>query len=99
MTANKVYTLTEDTKKMLAGVDRDVAIYVLADEGSKDTDLDKTLQQVDSLSKYISVSYISPVSNPKFYYNYTQEQPSDNSLIVVSDTKRMSDMRCWSFIR
>lgn len=86
VTANKVYTLTEDTKKMLAGVDRDVAIYVLADEGSKDTDLDKTLQQVDSLSKYISVSYISPVSNPKFYYNYTQEQPSDNSLIVVSDT-------------
>ena len=86
VTANKVYTLTEDTKNMLAGIDRDVAIYVLADEGSKDTDLDKTLQQVDSLSKHISVSYISPVSNPKFYYNYTQEQPSDNSLIVVSDT-------------
>lgn len=86
VTANKVYTLTEDTQKMLAAVDREVSIYVLIDEDSKDTDLDKTLQQAASLSDCISVSYISPVSNPKFYYNYTEEQPTNNSLIVVSDT-------------
>lgn len=83
VTSNKVYTLTDDTKKNLSAIDKDVAIYVLVDEDSKDEDLDKTLQQAASLSNHIQVSYISPVSNPKFYYNYTQEEPTANSLIVV----------------
>lgn len=82
VTANKLYTLTEDTKDMLGNLSENVTIYVLADEASKDEDLDKTLQQIGSLSGYITIEYINPLSNPKFYYNYAEEEPSDNSLIV-----------------
>lgn len=89
VTSNKVFTLTEDTKNTLKAIEQDVTIYVLAEEDSKDTDLDKTLQQMDSLSKHIQVSYISPVSNPKFYYNYTEVQPTSNSLIVVCGERSM----------
>lgn len=82
VTANKLYTLTEDTKDMLGNLSENVTIYVLADEASKDEDLDKTLQQIGSLSGYITIEYINPLSNPKFYYNYAEKEPSDNSLIV-----------------
>ena len=82
VTANKLYTLTEDTKSMVENLSEDVTIYVLADEASKDEDLDKTLQQLKSLSRHITIEYINPLSNPKFYYNYAEVEPSDNSLIV-----------------
>lgn len=82
VTANKLYTLTEDTKKMIGDLTEDVTIHVLADEMSKDEDLDNTLQQIKSLSKHVKVDYIDPLANPKFYYNYAQEEPANNSLIV-----------------
>lgn len=86
VTANKIYSLTDETKEMLEGIDKDVTIYVLADESEKDADLDNTLQQAAGLSKHITVTYVSPTSNPKFYYNYTQEEPTTNSLIVTTDS-------------
>ncbi len=83
VTVNKMFTLTDDTVQMLGGLEEDVTIYVLADEASKDSDLDKTLQQFKGHSGHIKVEYINPVANPRFYYNYTEIQPSNNSLIVA----------------
>lgn len=83
VTANKMYTLTEDTRKLVESLDEDVTIYVLADEASKDTDLDKTLGQFQGMSSHIKVEYVSPVSNPMFYYSYTDTEPMGNSLIVT----------------
>lgn len=83
VTANKIYTLTEDTVQAVGNLTQDITIYVLADETSKDSDLDKTLQQFKGLSKHISVEYINPVANPKFYYKYTDIEPTSNSLIVA----------------
>lgn len=82
VTVNKMYTLTDDTVQTLGNLTQDVTIYVLADEASKDNDLDKTLQQFKGLSGHIKVEYISPVTNPRFYYNYTDVQPTSNSMIV-----------------
>lgn len=82
VTANKLYTLTEDTKETIGALAEDLTIYVLADEAAKDEDLDKTLQQIRGLSKHVKVTYIDPVANPKFYYNYAEAEPTNNSLIV-----------------
>lgn len=82
VTANKMYTLTEDTRQFLRQLDQDITIYVLADEASKDSDLDKTLRQFRELSEHITVEYMNPAANPMFYYKYTDTQPSGNSLIV-----------------
>jgi ABC-2 type transport system permease protein len=101
VTANKIYTLTDDTKEMVSGLNDDVTIYVLVEESSKDEDLDKTLTQLKGLSDHIKVEYISPVANPKFYYNYTTDEPTDNSLIVVgpnnSTVVDYNDIYEWEF--
>lgn len=82
VTANKLFSLTEDTKQFLGSLDQDVTVYVLADDSSKDRDLDKILQQMKGLSKHVKIEYIDPVANPKFYYKYTETEPTGNSLIV-----------------
>ena len=84
VTENKLFTLTEDTLQYLQDMKQDVTIYVLVNKDSKDEDLDRTLQQLGSASDYIQVEYVNPISNPMFYYKYTDIQPSSNSLIVVS---------------
>lgn len=89
VTVNKIFSLTEDTIQYVESLSQDVTIYVLADENSKDRDLDITLQQMQGYSDHIRVEYISPVSNPMFYSQYTDVQPTDNSLIVVGPNTSM----------
>lgn len=85
VTANKIFTVTEDTVQFVTNLSKDVTIYVLADENAKDGDLDRMLQQLKGYSGHIRVEYVSPIANPMFYYNYTDSRPSDNSLIVVGE--------------
>lgn len=87
VTINNLYTLTNETKEFVQGLTEDVTIYVLVDENGKNEDLDKTLSRMEELSKHVKVEYINPMVNPKFYYNYTEEEPSSNSLIVVCGDK------------
>lgn len=85
VTVNKIFTLTEESVDYVRGLTQDVTIYVWADEESKDGDLDKLLGQLKGYSDHIRVEYVSPIANPMFYYNYTDIQPSANSLIVVGE--------------
>ncbi len=92
VTSNKLYTLTDDTKRFLAELSDDVTIYVLAGDEYKDENLDKTIGTIESLSKHIKVSYVDPAVNPRFYTEYASEAPSSNSIIVVGpDRSRVVD--------
>ena len=83
VTSDKLYTLTDDTKNFVSNMTDDVTIYVLANEEYKDGNLDKTIGIIKSLSSHITVSYVDPSVNPRFYTSYTNTAPSSNSLIVV----------------
>lgn len=87
LTKNKLYRLTEETKAFLTGLSEDVTIYVLAEEGAGDENLEKTLEQMEDQSGHVRVSYVSTAKNPNFYQNYTQEQPVSNSLIVEGEKR------------
>lgn len=87
LTENRLYALTEETKAFLTGLSEDVTIYVLAEEGAGDADLEKTLERMKDQSAHVRVSYVSPSKNPNFYQNYTQEPPVSNSLIVEGEKR------------
>ncbi|MDE7199813.1 MAG: GldG family protein, partial [Lachnospiraceae bacterium] len=87
LTQNSLYTLTEETKTFLAGLSEDVTVYVLAEEGAGDADLEKTLERMNDQSGHVKVTYVSPAKNPNFYQNYTQEPPVSNSLIVEGEKR------------
>ncbi len=94
LTANKMYSITDTTKKIIEGLDRDITIYALFDEGTVENN--DYLKQVDELlqkynSKRVSVQYIDPDRNPTII----QEIDPDNVMalrktdyIVVSDIRK-----------
>ena len=89
VTANRIFTLTDEAIQTVTSLSQDVVIYVLTDENSKDADVDRVLQQLKGYSKYIRVEYVNPVSNPMFYYKYTDIAPSANSLIVAGENRNV----------
>lgn len=84
VTANQLYALSEETRNLVASVDEDINIYVVAGKEQADGILDTTLNNYADLSSHIKVSYVDPAANPRFFTNYTQENISFNSVIVES---------------
>lgn len=84
VTADKLYSLSDETEKAAKGISEDISIYVLANENDADTTLQETLKNYESLNSHIKVSYVDPAVNPGFYQNYTDTEVSRGSLIVES---------------
>lgn len=92
VTSTKLYSVTEDTKTYLKGLDKDVTIYVLVSDSGKDNTLDETLQRYEALSDHVTVTYINPAVNPSFAAQYTDSSITSNSMIVVcGDRSRVVD--------
>lgn len=87
LTSEKLYSLTDQTKEYLKGVDEDVTIYVLVNKDSRDITLAQTLERYEDLSEHIKVEYVDPQVNPRFHTQYTTSSISINSLIVVSEKR------------
>lgn len=86
-TSTKLYSITEDTKVYLKGLEEDVTIYVLAAESEGDTIVAETLSRYESLSDHIKIEYKNPATAPTFYQQYTDTAPTSNSLIIVSEKR------------
>lgn len=84
MTAEKLYSLTDDSVDYVKKMEEDVTIYVLVSEDGQDTTLGQTLMRYDDLSDHITVKYVDPAVNPSFYMEYTTGDITVNSLIVES---------------
>lgn len=82
VTSNKLYSITEDTKNFLAGLDEDITIYVLASESNHDTNVEKTLKKYMEYSDHIKMEYKDPSVYPGFSSNYSDTTLSSGSLIV-----------------
>lgn len=87
VTSQKLYSLTDRTKEYVNTVDQDVTIYVISPKDNCDAILAQTLQRYDDLSDHIRVEYVDPNVNPRFHTQYTSENISLNSLILVSDKR------------
>ncbi len=84
VTSERLYSLTDATKELLAGLEEDVTIYILESEENQDMVLKQTLDRYTGLSDHIHVEYQDPVANPGFYQQYTDGNISMNSMIVES---------------
>lgn len=79
----QLFSIGDQTKDFLKELDKDVTIYQIAQSGSEDEVVSKLLQKYEEASDHIKVEKKDPVVNPKFTSEYTDEEVSSNSLIVV----------------
>ena len=87
LTTQNLYTLTDDSVKLINNLKQDVTLYVLSAENSADDTVVRTLENYEDESSHIKVEYVDPAVSPNFYSSYTDAAPSDGSIIVVSGEK------------
>ena len=83
ISSQKLYSIGDETKKMLKDLEKAVTIYQIAQSGSEDENISNLLKKYEDESKHIKVEQKDPVVNPKFVSQYTSDDLSANSLIVV----------------
>ena len=66
VSSQKLYSIGDETKKMLKDLDKDVTIYQIAQSGSEDEKITNLLKKYEDESKHIKVEQKDPVVNPKF---------------------------------
>lgn len=88
VTAQRLFTLTDETKKVVAQVNEPLKIYVYVSESEKDDTIDRILNKYCELNKNITVEYKDPEKAPKLYLDYTDENPILNSLFMSYGDKK-----------
>jgi ABC-2 type transport system permease protein len=83
ITSNKLFTLSEQSKKIAAGLTGDITVYVIAQSGSEDQTLTSLLDQYEAASKHIQVETVDPVVSPNFLSQYSSDSVVENSVVVV----------------
>lgn len=88
LTSNGVFTLTQDSKDIIASLEDDITIYVLGTKEQLENydykEVTNTLKQYSELSDHIKVVYKDPTLDPTFAKQFTSENVTIGSLIVVN---------------
>ncbi len=80
-TANQIFTLSEQTEKLVGGLEDEVTIYWVVRSGYEESYIGTLLEQYKALSDQIRVVKKDPDVNPGFAGQYT-DSFNENSLIV-----------------
>lgn len=88
----KTFTLSEDTRSLLKGIDKDATLYLIASTGNENTTIFETLRRYNSLNRKIKVKTVDPAIDTEFVSAYADAELNENSVIVVSgDRSRVLD--------
>lgn len=83
-------TLGDVTKELVAELDQDITMYYIVQDSSRDTNVSRLLERYADLSSHITVEEKDPVLYPNFTSQYTDQDVSENSVIVTrGDTVRV----------
>lgn len=82
LSSTGLYTIGDQTKAVLDGLESDVTLYLVAQDGNEDSTITNLLEQYEENSSHIRVVYKDPVKSPTFTSAYTSGDVYDNSVIV-----------------
>lgn len=87
LSSQKLYTIGEQTEKILKKLDKEVQMYFVVQDRTESSDIEKLLEKYQEGSKYIQMEKKDPAVNPTFVSQYTSDNISNNSVIVVCGNK------------
>lgn len=89
LTGQALYSLSDQTRRIAASLDRDVNMYLLATSGSEDSTIARLLERYEGLSDHIRVQYVDPSEQPTFLNSYDLGgmQLYANSVLVESGSR------------
>ena len=87
ITDNQLYSISEQTEKIVKELGDNVELYLLAQNGNEDRTLLNMLNRYEDLNDKVDVILKDPVVYPGFVQQYTSDPLYENSIIVVSGEK------------
>ncbi len=87
ISAAQLYSLTSSTKVVVNNLEKDVTIYWIVQSNKEDSVIEKLLDVYDDMSEHVTVVKKNPDVYPTFAQQYTEENVTNNSLIVVCGDK------------
>lgn len=92
LSSEKLYTIGDQTKEVLDNLDKDVELYLIAQEGTESSDIQRLLERYEERNEHITVEQRDPAVYPTFTQQYTSDSVNNNSIIVVcGDKSRVVD--------
>lgn len=83
-TSTQLFTISEQTEKILSNLDDEVDIYWVVQSGQEDTTVGTLLDRYEALGEKVTVTKKDPDVYPTFVEQYATGTVYNNSLIVVS---------------
>ena len=85
MTSQNLYTLSDQTKRIVSSLDRDVTLYLLASGGNEDNKVTRLLSRYQDLNSHMKVETVDPTERPTFLsaYDLAEQKLYQNSVLVV----------------
>lgn len=83
MSESRIYTVTDQSVKILDALDTPVKILVVAEDGTVDERIEKFLTRYAALSDYLTLEHVDPVKYPSVLDTYKTEE----NTVVVSCEK------------
>ena len=100
-TTEGLFTLSDQTNRMLKDLDEDITIYLIVEPGKEDDYVVNMLERYAQTSEHITVEHINPLINPTFTAGYTEETVENNGVIVAgakrSTVVQKTDMYSYGF--
>lgn len=89
LTANSIYALSDQTKRIAASLDKDVTMYIICNQGNEDDIVERLLNRYADLNSHLKVQSVDPTLDPTFLTKYELDLSRlyENSVLVASDTK------------
>ena len=87
MNAAGILNLDEQTKEFLDEMPAEATVYWIVQNGREDNYIERLLNKFSDRTHKITVEKIDPVKQPRFASQYTSQQVTQNSLIVVSGSR------------
>ncbi|MDK2807785.1 MAG: gliding motility-associated transport system permease protein gldG [Clostridiales bacterium] len=90
VSSESMYTLTDATKTLIEGIKDPVTIYYMVADGEETAQIHNIIKQYNGLNGKLKVEEKDPVLYPNFSKQYTNEDVSSESVIVVNETNGLS---------
>lgn len=87
ITSNQLFTISEQTEQILNGLEDEVTVYWVVQDGKENATLEMLLDRYEALSSKIKVVKKDPDVYPTFVEQYVSGSYYNNSLIVECGTR------------
>ncbi len=90
LTASHLYSISDETKELVSGLEKDVHLYVICQGREAITEYAEMFDRYDACSDHLTVEYINPDTDLIFIDRYQEEgvEIALNSVIVESGSRR-----------